>query len=52
MYETKKVITDGKQSLELYAFTGSPHVEPMVMAYVPGAKVLLPTGRAVPLEHW
>jgi len=40
VYETKKVITDGKQSLELYAFTGSPHVEPMVMAYVPGAKVL------------
>jgi glyoxylase-like metal-dependent hydrolase (beta-lactamase superfamily II) len=40
VYETKKVITDGKQSLELYAFNGSPHVEPMVMAYVPGAKVL------------
>ena len=40
VYETKKVITDGKQSLELYAFTGSPHVEPIVMAYVPGSKVL------------
>ena len=40
VYETKKVVSDGKQSLELYAFTGSPHVEPMVMAYVPGAKVL------------
>ena len=40
VYETKKVITDGKQSLELYAFTGSPHVEPMVMAYVPGQKIL------------
>ncbi len=38
-YEGKKVISDGKQSLELYAFTGSPHVEPMVLAYVPGAKV-------------
>ena len=40
VYETKKVITDGTQSLELYAFTGSPHVEPMVMAYVPTAKIL------------
>lgn len=40
VYETKKVITDGKQSLELYAFTGSPHAEPMVMAYVPSAKIL------------
>jgi glyoxylase-like metal-dependent hydrolase (beta-lactamase superfamily II) len=40
VYEMKKVITDGKQSLELYAFNGSPHVEPMVMAYVPGTKVL------------
>ena len=40
VYATKRAITDGKQSLELYAFMGSPHVEPMVMAYVPGAKVL------------
>jgi glyoxylase-like metal-dependent hydrolase (beta-lactamase superfamily II) len=39
IYEGKKVISDGKQSLELYAFAGSPHVEPMVLAYVPGAKV-------------
>jgi hypothetical protein len=36
----KKAISDGKQSLVLYAFTGSPHAEPMVMAYVPGSKVL------------
>jgi glyoxylase-like metal-dependent hydrolase (beta-lactamase superfamily II) len=40
VYETKKVVSDGRQSLELYAFMGSPHAEPMVMAYVPGAKVL------------
>ncbi len=40
VYASKKVISDGKQSLELYAFMGSPHVEPMVMAYVPGARVL------------
>ena len=39
IYENKKVISDGKQSLELYAFAGSPHAEPMVLAYVPGAKV-------------
>jgi glyoxylase-like metal-dependent hydrolase (beta-lactamase superfamily II) len=40
VYEGKKVISDGKQSLELYAFTGSPHAEPMVMAYVPSSKAL------------
>jgi len=40
IYETKRVITDGKQSLELYAFNGSPHAEPMVMMYVPGSKIL------------
>jgi glyoxylase-like metal-dependent hydrolase (beta-lactamase superfamily II) len=40
VYETKRVITDGKQSLELYAFAGSPHAEPMVMMYVPGSKIL------------
>jgi len=40
VYETKKVVSDGKQSLELYAFTGSPHADPMVMAYAPGSKVL------------
>src|SRR5262245_55243452 len=38
-FDGKKVVSDGKQSLELYAFTGSPHVEPMVLAYVPSAKV-------------
>jgi len=38
-YDGKKVISDGKQTLELYAFTGSPHADPMVLAYVPGAKV-------------
>jgi hypothetical protein len=35
-----KKITEGNQSLELHAYTGSPHVEPMVMAYVPGSRVL------------
>jgi glyoxylase-like metal-dependent hydrolase (beta-lactamase superfamily II) len=40
VYEGKKVLSAGKQSLELYAFTGSPHVEPMVLGYVPSARVL------------
>jgi glyoxylase-like metal-dependent hydrolase (beta-lactamase superfamily II) len=35
VYEGKKVIADGGQSLELHAITGSPHVDPMVVAYVP-----------------
>jgi glyoxylase-like metal-dependent hydrolase (beta-lactamase superfamily II) len=35
VYEGKKVIADGGQTLELHAITGSPHVEPMVVAYVP-----------------
>ncbi|HEX5000104.1 MAG TPA: MBL fold metallo-hydrolase [Terriglobia bacterium] len=40
VFSEKKVISDGGQSLELYGFTGSPHVEPMVMAYVPRSRVL------------
>jgi hypothetical protein len=27
-------------ALELHPFTGSPHVEPLVVAYVPGARAL------------
>ena len=40
VYDHKKVISDGGQSLELYAINGSPHVEPMVLAYVPRARAL------------
>jgi glyoxylase-like metal-dependent hydrolase (beta-lactamase superfamily II) len=40
VYEGKKEITEGSQKLELHAFSGSPHVEPMVLAYVPGPGVL------------
>lgn len=40
VYDGKKVISEGGQTLELYAFTGSPHVEPMVLAYVPSTRVL------------
>jgi len=39
-YDGKYVLKDGNQTLELYAFSGSPHVEPMVMAYVPNTHVL------------
>ena len=39
-YDGKKVISDGKQSLELYAFTGSPHADPMVLAYAPAARAV------------
>jgi len=39
-FEGMRVIKDGNQSLELHAFAGSPHVEPMVMAYVPNGRVL------------
>ena len=40
VYEGMKKITEGNQSLELHAYTGSLHTEPMVMAYVPGSRVL------------
>jgi glyoxylase-like metal-dependent hydrolase (beta-lactamase superfamily II) len=39
-FEGKKVISDGGQSLELYAITGNPHVDPMVLAFVPSSGVL------------
>jgi hypothetical protein len=37
-YEGKHVIKEGNQTLELHAFD-SMHFQPMVMAYVPGARV-------------
>lgn len=40
VYEGRKEIKDGNQTLVLVPFTGSPHVEPMVMAYVPGSRIL------------
>jgi glyoxylase-like metal-dependent hydrolase (beta-lactamase superfamily II) len=39
VYDGKKEIKEGNQTLQLIAFTSS-HVEPMVMAYVPGSGVL------------
>jgi glyoxylase-like metal-dependent hydrolase (beta-lactamase superfamily II) len=40
IFTGKKVISEGRQSLELYAITGNPHVEPKVLAYVPSARAL------------
>lgn len=39
-FEGTKEIKEGNQTLQLVAFSGSPHVEPMVMAYVPSSRVL------------
>lgn len=39
-FEGKRVISDGGQSLELYAVTGIPHVDPKVLAFVPKGGVL------------
>src|SRR5688572_24821927 len=40
LYEGKLVLSEGKQTLELHPVTGNPHVEPMVLAYVPSARAL------------
>jgi len=39
-FEGKRVISEGGQSLELYAVHGIPHVDPMVLAFVPRGGVL------------
>jgi glyoxylase-like metal-dependent hydrolase (beta-lactamase superfamily II) len=38
--DTSKVITEGNQTLELRVITGSPHADPMVVAYIPSAHLL------------
>jgi glyoxylase-like metal-dependent hydrolase (beta-lactamase superfamily II) len=38
-FEGTKEIKEGNQTLQLHTFT-SPHVDPMVMAYVPNGRVL------------
>jgi glyoxylase-like metal-dependent hydrolase (beta-lactamase superfamily II) len=40
VFEGKKVLSDGGQSLELIAITGNPHVDPKVLAFVPKGGVL------------
>jgi len=39
-FQGKRVISEGGQSLELYAVNGIPHVDPMVLAFVPRGGVL------------
>lgn len=38
--EAKRVISEGGQSLELHVIDGSPHGEPIVLAYLPRSRVL------------
>lgn len=40
VFDGTRVISEGNQRLELYAITGSPHVDPMLIAYVPRGRVL------------
>jgi len=40
IFDGKKVLSDGGQTLELYPVAGNPHVEPKVLAYVPRGRVL------------
>ena len=40
LFDGKYVLREGEQALELYALTGSPHVDPMVVAFVPKAGIL------------
>jgi glyoxylase-like metal-dependent hydrolase (beta-lactamase superfamily II) len=40
IFQGKKVLSDGKQTLELYPISGNPHVDPKVIAYVPSARAV------------
>jgi len=40
VFDGKKVISEGGQSFELYAMTGSAHVDPMVLGYAASARAL------------
>jgi glyoxylase-like metal-dependent hydrolase (beta-lactamase superfamily II) len=40
IFEKRRTIREGSQALELYAAFGNPHVEPIVLAFVPPARVL------------
>jgi glyoxylase-like metal-dependent hydrolase (beta-lactamase superfamily II) len=48
IFEGKKVLSDGGQTLELYPITGNPHVDPKVLAYVPGARALFQSDLFIP----
>jgi glyoxylase-like metal-dependent hydrolase (beta-lactamase superfamily II) len=40
VFEGKMTISEGAQRLDLHTITGSPHVDAMVIAYVPSSRVL------------
>src|SRR5688572_12647242 len=48
IFEGKKVLNEGKQTLELYPISGNPHVEPKVLAYVPGAGAVFQSDLWIP----
>jgi Metallo-beta-lactamase superfamily len=48
VFEGKKVLSDGKQTLELYSITGNPHVDPKVLAYVPSARAIFQSDIWIP----
>jgi glyoxylase-like metal-dependent hydrolase (beta-lactamase superfamily II) len=48
IYEGKKVLSDGKQLLELYPITGNPHVDPKVIVYAPSARALFQSDLFIP----
>ena len=48
IFEGKKVLSEGKQTLELYPITGNPHVDPKVLAYVPSARALFQSDIWIP----
>ncbi len=40
IFEGRRTVTEGPQSLELYTIFGNPHVDPKVLAFVPTTRVL------------
>jgi glyoxylase-like metal-dependent hydrolase (beta-lactamase superfamily II) len=48
IFEGKKVLSDGRQTLELYPISGNPHVDPKVLAYVPSARALFQSDIWIP----
>jgi len=48
IFDEKYVLREGEQALELYALTGSPHADPIVVAVVPKAGILFQSDLYVP----
>jgi hypothetical protein len=40
VFERRRTVTEGPQSLELYTIFGNPHADPIVLAYLPRSRVL------------